>query len=113
MTGESTKIGLGYTSGMRFIGIQPPLTDVEIARLTATGAVRPGQIEQVTLEPACTLVRYSTAIYTGEVATRRVLEAADAIGGFLSPLRGEVQLDTAVLPLTGHQSSPFNPNTDR
>lgn len=112
MTAEGTQIGLGYTSGMRFVGIKPPLTEDETESLAAMGIVRLEQLEQIDEEPACTLVRYSNAIRFGEQASSRALESAALIAAFLRPLRGEVNVDTAIVPLMGHQSSPFNPNTD-
>lgn len=110
-TGAS-EIRIGATDGYRYIGIKPPLTDEEITQLRDDGVLK-GSVEQVELEPACTLLRTAGDFSTPNGHTETTARTAVQIAIFLGHLRSEadVQVFSQPIHMSGSQSSPFNPLT--
>lgn len=107
-----TEIRIGATDGYRYIGIKPPLTDDEIAELKEVDVLK-GGIQQVELEPACTLVSTSGDFTTPKGHTEGTVRRAEQIAIFLGHLRSEANIKVFSDPvqMSGYQSSPFNPVT--
>jgi hypothetical protein len=106
------EIRLGSTDGGRYIGVKPPLEGHQIEDLkTITSG---WSVEQVTSEPQCTLFRTSSEIQGPRESTLRMVHTSEAIAETLRNL-GNIVIESTntIFKLMGHQSSPFNPNTDR
>ena len=112
-----TVVAVGVTDGFRYVGITPPLTREEVRTMEWAGVLEPGiplqQIEE--FEPHCSLLTVAgeNGMRT-EAKTERAIEVASKIAYALGQARegSAVRHDTTLVGLVGHNSSPFNPDTD-
>lgn len=106
---EVTKIRLGRSDGMRFVGIKPPLSEEEVATLEESGLIRSkGSFEQIAGAQACSLVR------RGGSNNEAVVELAGQIAESLGDTRESIDIDlSSMVELQGYGSSPFEPVTNR
>lgn len=104
---EST-VAIGATDGYRYIGVKPPLTEVEIDVMVDAGVVASvNSIEQIdSPSPACTVVRCAGGT---EYAQDRAQQITDLLR---MSREGRVRYLPNPVDIVGHKSSPFNPNTD-
>lgn len=108
---SGSEVAIGWTDGKRFVAVRPPLNDQELEELKAKDLIR-GQIENIDLDPACTQISFSTILDSPESANRRARGLAVAIAEVLRASRSDVSINLEIVSLVGHNSSPFNPNTD-
>jgi hypothetical protein len=116
-----TVVAVGATDSYRYIFVAPPLNENELEVLHGSGDINPSfHIEQIDeFPPACTFLSVvgddDGDILLNPVAkTERAQQVAVNIASTLRRLReGHVQHNLELVGLTGHNSSPFNPNTDR
>lgn len=116
-TGEMTRIGIGETDGYRYVAIEPPLTDEEIAVLDQ-GTDEMTTIRSYTIEGT---VNTTQLVVSGDFdalppheRTRKAQKVADGLAQALHTLRGHwIVVNLQPVELQGAGSTPFNPNTDR
>jgi hypothetical protein len=113
ITKGATEIRLGLTDCFRYIAFQPPLTSDEVEGLFDQARVNPDQVEQIPGDEACTQFGYYTEGFLPGEDREFLKDEVAKIVGFLNPLRETVEVNPDLYSLMGHNSSPFDPYTDK
>lgn len=115
---KPSRVGIGMTDGYRYVGIEPPLSAMEIIDLKQAGLLDESwTITHIDdMLPRATLLTVSGDFDNDHPDTRTAIaqKVAADIARRLGYLRDHgMSLNTTPVELWGYHSSPFNPNTDR